>query len=430
MLNFMTFKHIYSLIKSINIKAKNNSRLIQNFSYLSILQILNLLLPLITYPYLIRILGKEIYGLVIFAQTVISYFVILVNFGFNISATKEISKHRDNYEKLSEIVSSVFIIKFVLFIISIILLLILIPFIPKSDGYTVLFIISMYACFYEVIFPIWYFQGVEQMKNITFTTLISRLIFVILIFVIIKNPGDYLYVPLIYSIGAIVAGLYSLYIVFNIHKIKFKWQKYRIIKYYIVDSFLIFASNVSISIYVNTNKIIIGTFIGMGEVAYYDLAEKITSILKVPQSILSQTIFPKISKDNNLQFIKKLFRLSISFHLILICLVMIFSKQIVLVLGGEQMLPAVWVVNLLILSVPLTVTSNFLGIQYLIPFGYTKIFTRIILLSGLVYLVIAFFILISIGFSIINISFLIIFTELFVTTYMYYYYKKITNEKV
>lgn len=417
-------------LKQIIDNSKNNSRLIKNFSYLSLLQLLNLFIPLITYPYLIRILGKETYGLVIFAQSVISYFVMLVNFGFNISATKEISIHRDNKDKISEVISSVLIIKSFLFLISLLLLFIFLPYIPHTESFEVLFIISMYACLYEVIFPIWYFQGIEQMKNITIATLISRLTFLILIFIIIKKPDDYNFIPIIYSLGAIVAGFYSLFIVFVIHKVQFKWQSFSTLKYYIFDSFQIFISNVSISIYVNANKIIIGTFLSMGEVAYYDLAEKITSILKIPQSILSQTIFPRISKDKNLFFIWKLFKLSISFHIILILVVLIFSKHIVMLLGGEHMLPAISVLNLLILSVPLTVASNFLGMQYLIPFGHTKVFTKIILSSGVVYIILVFIESFTIGFSVINITVLTLLTELFVTTSMYYYFKKYKYEKL
>jgi len=74
-----------------------------------------MLIPLLTYPYLIRVLGKETYGLVVFVQAIVAYMVILVGFGFNISATREISIHRENKEKLNEIVSSVLIVKSLFF---------------------------------------------------------------------------------------------------------------------------------------------------------------------------------------------------------------------------------------------------------------------------------------------------------------------------
>ena len=199
--------------------------LLHNFSYLSVLYAFNLLIPLFTYPYLIRVLGKETYGLVIYAQAIINYFAILVSFGFNISATKEISIHRENKEKLSEIVSSVLIIKAYLFIISFVSLAIFLFFIPQSKGNETLFLLSMTACLNEVLFPIWYFQGIEKMKYWTQITVVSRLIFLIFIFLLIHSPNDYLYVPIIYGIGYLISGSMSLYIIFYKHKIKFQLKR-------------------------------------------------------------------------------------------------------------------------------------------------------------------------------------------------------------
>ena len=155
------------IIYRIREQAGRYKLLIHNFSYLSSLQVFTILVQLIALPYLLTVLGKELYGLVIFAQTVISYFQILINFGFNYSATINISVHRDNNDKLSEIVSNTLTIKGILFIISFIILYALLNFIPRAQEYKVLFYLMMYLCFYEWIFPIWFFQGIEKMKYIT-----------------------------------------------------------------------------------------------------------------------------------------------------------------------------------------------------------------------------------------------------------------------
>lgn len=412
------------MIKRFKNAAKKNRTIITNFSYLSVLQIFNLLLPLITYPYLIRVLGKETYGLIVFAQAIIGYFVILIGFGFNISATKEVSIHRDNAEKLSEIVSSVLTIKGVLFIVSFLILNIVLLSVPQAKGYKLLFYLTMWMCLYDVIFPMWYFQGIEQMRYITYITLISRLTFLGLIFVLIHSPTDYLFFPIINGIGALLAGITSLYIVFIKHKIKYILQPIQVLKYYFKDAIPIFISNVSIQLYVSTNKVIVGIFLGMGEVAYYDLAEKIINVLKIPQRILSQTLFPKINKDKNINFIKKVFNISITINIALFILVILFSKPIVLLLGSQQMLPSILVVNILALTVPIIAMSNIFGVQLLIPFGYSKAFSRVIVTSGLVYLLQLIVLWLTIGFTIITISIVTVNTEIFVTAYMFYLTKK------
>ncbi len=388
------------------------------------MQIFNILIPLITYPYLIKVLGKEVYGLVVFVQAIVAYLVIIVGFGFNISATRQVSIHRDNKEKLDEIVSSVLIIKGYLFLICCIIIGFLIVFIPKAYGYEALFLLSMWACLHDLVFPIWYFSGVEQMKYITYITLLSRLVFLGLIFVFIHSSADYLYVPIIYGIGAFAAGSVALIMIFGNHKIKFKWQPIQNLKYYFKDSIPIFICNVSTVLYVSTNKVIVGTFLGMTEVAYYDLAEKITSILKIPLNTLSQSLFPKISKDKNINFVKKVFWISLLFNILLYILTLLFSQYVILILGGQQMLPAKLIVNILALTVPIVSISGILGVQLLIPFGYNIDVTRVVVISGMFYLLLILFLLFLGFFSIINISIIAVLTEVFVSIYMFYYCNK------
>jgi O-antigen/teichoic acid export membrane protein len=396
----------------------------QNISYLSFLQGFNLILPLITYPYLIRVLGKDTYGLVVLVQAIVGYLVILVNFGFSISATREISLNRNDIVKKSEIISSVFQIKIILLIVSFLILGFLLLAIDWTHGYKVLFFLSMWACFYDVVFPIWYFQGIEQMKYITIISLISRLLFLCLIFVFIKSSADYLFVPLLNGIGALIAGVVSLAIIFGKHKIKFKIQPINVLKYYFKSTLTFFISNISINLYVNTNKVIVGAFLGLTEVSYYDLAEKITNVLKIPQGILSQSIFPKISKEKNVNFIRKAFRVSVLMNVALILCVLIFSKYIILLLGGEQMLPARVIVNILILSIPIIALSDMFGLQMLVPFGFIKSYRRIIFLTLFFYILLMLFIWLVFGFSLLSISFAILGTELFGAIGMHYYCKK------
>ncbi|MDX9904069.1 MAG: flippase [Bacteroidales bacterium] len=413
-------KHIDRLRR----KAENNMPLIRNFSYLSLLQVFNLILPLIVYPYLIRVLGKETYGLVVFAQSLVFYLVILVGFGFNISATKEVSIHRNDSKKLGEIVSSVLILKTMLLAAAFMVLGLLLLFIEKTRGYEILFLLSMWACLSDVIFPVWYFQGIEQMKHITRISILSRLIFLGLLFVFARSPEDYLVVPLLYGTGAVIAGMVALYIVFIKHGIRFSLQPWGRLREYLRDSAPIFVSNVSISLYVNTNKVIAGAFLGMTGVAYYDLAEKIVAVLKIPQNLVSQSLFPRISKEQNLSFVKKISGLSLLMNTGLFLLAIIFSRYIILLLGGKEMLPAQTVVWILSLTVPVVAMSNILGIQLLIPFGHNRLFSRAIVATSVFYLALMGLIWISTGFSIVTISVATVITEIFCCTVLFHYCRR------
>lgn len=401
--------------------VKANKTIFENLSYLSILQVFNMLVPLLTYPYLIRVLGIEKYGLVVFAQAIVGYFVILVNFGFNISATKEISVHRDNKVKINEIVSSIFILKGLLFIISLVSFSLILSVFEQAEGYKMLFYITLYMCLYDWLFPVWYFQGIEKMKYITLLNLVSRTIFLGLIFFLIKDQDDYLLFPIINGVGAIIASLGGLFIIFYNHKVKLIFPSKAVLKFYFTESIPIFISNVSIKFYVSSNKIIIGAFLGMGDVAFYDLAEKLVSLLRMPQSLLSQVLFPKISNDKNIGFVKKVFNISVWSNIGIYILFLFLLKPVVLILGDGEMLPAIPVVVILGLTLPLTAMSNVFGIQLLLPFGYNKAFSKVIVSSGLVYLILIVLIKLLFNFTIENISSATVLTELFVTIFMFKY---------
>lgn len=402
----------------------DNKVFFTNLSYLSVLQFFNVLIPLITYLYLIRVLGVEKYGLVVFAQAMATYFLILVSFGFNLSATKQVSVHRDNKEKVSEILSSVMLIKTSLLVVSMIILGLILFFIPQAQNEYLLFFLSAHVCLYDAFFPIWYFQGKENMRFIALTSIAVRLVFVALIFVIIKSKEDYLFVPIINGIGSLLAILISFYALLVKEKNVLYIPTFKIIKYYFLDSIPFFISNVSIQVYVNTNKVIVGTFLGMADVAYYDLAEKILNMLKMPISIIGQVVYPKVSREKNIQFIKRLFNNSVALNVAIVVIIILLAKIPVMILGGENMLDAVNVLRILVFTVPIIAMSNIFGIQLLIPFGYQKAFTRVIVESGLVYVLLFAMLFLLKQVNLYTVATITVLTEVYVTTAMYLICKK------
>ena len=145
------------MIKNL-LNSPTKKRLIENFCSLSILQVLDYFLPLITLPYLVRILGPEKFGLIAFAQSLIVYFLVLTNYGFNLSATREISINREKEEKVSEIFSSVMIIKFLFGVLSFVILILMLFFIPKFGSNWLIYIFSFGIILGNILFPVWFFQ--------------------------------------------------------------------------------------------------------------------------------------------------------------------------------------------------------------------------------------------------------------------------------
>ena len=380
------FKQTRNIISKV--KDLGNSSIISNFSYLTISKLFTILVPIITLPYILNVLGKELYGLVVFAQAVVAYLVIFVNFGFNTLAIQEISINRDDKTKISKIVSTVLLLKGVTFLVCLVLLYLGLLFIAQAKGYESLFLLSMWVCLYEFLFPIWYFQGVEKMKYITYLNLVSRSIFLILIFVLIKSPDHYLRLPIINGLGVLVSSVLALIVLFIGHNIRLIIPKYHELTTFINQSFDYFISNVSVKIYASSNKVIIGSFLSMAEVAYYDLAEKIITVFRtIPLGIVRDSIFPKVAKTKNINIVWYTSIIMGVYSIVVIAFILFFAENIVLVLSNRDMIAAVGVLKLFSIYIFTTHISNYFITVALWSWGLKKLFRNLMVNSSILFLV-------------------------------------------
>lgn len=403
--------------------TEDKRRLLSNFMSLSVLQGANYVLPLITLPYLVRVLGPEKYGLIAFAQAFIQYFNILTDYGFNLSATREISIHRDNAQKVSEIFSSVMIIKFCLFVLSFVIMSIIVFSFWKFRQDWPIYYLTFGMVVGQLLFPVWFFQGMEKMKYITFLNITSRLIFTFAIFVFIRQTSDYIYVPLLNLFGYLVAGALALRIVFRGFKVGFKVPSYSSLIHQLKEGWYIFISTMAISLYTVSNTFILGIFTNNTIVGYYSGAEKIIKAVQGVLSPISQTIYPHISKlaseskDQALRFIRKMTFLVGGGSFVLSLIVFIFADTIVRILLGSQYLESIAVLRILSFLPFIIGLSNIFGVQTMLAFDLKKGFSNILISASIINIILAF-ILVPI-YKHIGISFAVIISETFVTSSMF-----------
>jgi polysaccharide transporter, PST family len=405
-------------------KIIKNKLLFENFGYLSLLQIVILAAPLIAYPYLIRILGSENYGLVIFMQSIVAFFNILINFGLNIFSTKDVAINKSDKNKLSEIFSTVLILKIILFILGLIILSFFCYFIPFFNNNILLAFVCYSLSLSEVLFPVWFYQGLEKMKYITIINVISKLIFTISIFFIIKQSEDYILFPMLLSVGGLIGSGLSLFLAFKVEKIVFKFIDFRNLMNYTIKAFPFFISRISAVFTVQVNSILIGTLIGMSEVAYYDLAKKIIEILKIPNSLINQTVYPKIAREKNIVFVRKVFNIRLALSLILYLITILLGEHIIYFLGGKEMQEATSLLYLFGALIPLTGITFYLGSTVLVSFNYENKFNVSVVYSTLFYLIMILFLYLTDEITIVNLIYSIISTEFLLALYRYYYCKQ------
>ncbi len=404
----------------------SKNKLLSNFIYLYGLQAFNFILPLLTFPYLIKTLQPELFGATQYSQTIMLYFIIIIEYSYNITAIRKISINKNNNKKIQIIFNRTITTKIYLLIISMVLLTTLVLFVPKFSDYWLLYIFSSGLLIGQVIFPVWLFQGLQEMKYLMYFNVISKTIFTILIFILIKQKTDYIYVNLIYSIAAIITGMISIKFITKKYNLRFKLIKLYEVINEIKAGFLIFVSNFLNQAYVISNFIVLGFTSTALELGNYSIAEKIMLVIRQLLMVFSQVIYPHICEisKNNVE-LKKFFRkilIPFSICIFLICItVFIFSNYIVFLLLNKYDADISLLMKILS-TVPFIVALNISSYQTLLAYNQKKTYSTIIIYGAIINIVSN--IILSNLYGAIGTAASIIITELFITSAFYLAVKK------
>ena len=404
-----------------------------NFFSLTSLKVLTYILPLITFPYLIRVLGIEKFGLIMFAQATMYYFEIVVDFGFNLSATREVALNAKKTNKLNEIISAVFSIKFMLLLFSFLVLIVAINLFDRFLQDSMLYYYSFLKIIALAFFPVWFFQGIEKMKYITLIDILSKSIFTVLIFVFVQSESDYILVPLISGVGYIVGTIFSLIYLFKRFKKSFIICSFSVIKKYFNDSLMFFLSRVSVSLYTTSNAFVLGLVTSNIMVGYYAVAEKLYMVIRQMYQPIVQVIYPYISKTRNVKFFKKLYPIIILLNFIGIYVLWQFAAEIIQLVTTETFFESVKVFRILLIVACIVVPSVLIGYPFLAALGYKNEANYSTIIGSLFHVISLTVLFFCNSIDIYNIVYLLIITELIVLLYRLYvvYNNKLfNNEKI
>ena len=414
--------------RTINLSVKENisssQTLFKNITAFSFLQIMNYVFPLITIPYVVRVLGAEKFGLVSFIAAFVGYFTLLTDYGFNFSATRSISIHRENHSLVAEILISVYTIKTILFIVSSFIFIILIYFVPVFMAEKELCIVSYLSVFGALLVPQWYFQGISKMSVITWITFFVRMTVVIMVFTLVKEENDYKTYALLNSAGSAFIGLLA---------VSFVLKKFRTIKslnrptFYTVlrEGGLMFISNISINLYTSSNTFILGLFAPAPIVGYWSAADKIRMAVQGILSPITQGLYPHLahlfsqSKEKAIEFIKKSF-LPIGLTGFLVSLaLLLFVEPISSLLLGNKFSHSLILIKLISFLPFIILLSNFFGIQILLNLNGSGEFSFTVFIAGIFNIALSLLIvpkMLAVGTAI-----SVLMTEVIVTALMMYF---------
>ncbi|MDP4183152.1 MAG: flippase, partial [Bacillota bacterium] len=376
---------VFNMIAALRRKTQSEDakRLIKNFISLSVVQGLNYILPLITIPYITRVLGAENFGLVGIAAAFMTYFSIFTDYGFNLSATKEISINRDHKEKVSEIFSSVMLVKSVLCIIGFFIMLVIILNVGMFKADFLVYLVSYGTVIGNVLFPIWFFQGIERMKYITYLNIFSRGIVTILIFILVKNKGDLIIYVTLNSLSAVAIGMVSLILVLWKFGIRIHIPSLKNIKSQMIEGWYVFISSISIVLYTSSTTLLLGLFTGKAMAGYYAGADKIRVAVQGLVTPVFQTVYPHVNKlaqeswQKALGFIKKELIIFGVAGFIVSLMIIVKSDFIVRMFLGKGYDQSVPVLRILAFTPLMVLFGNIVTVQCLLSLGLKKEYSRI-----------------------------------------------------
>lgn len=267
-------------------------RLMENIFSLALLQALNYGAPLITIPYLVRVLQPSTFGLLAFAQGIVLYFDFFTDFGFNFSATRAIATSRDDLQEVSRLFWSTLTAKALLMCTSVLGLTLLVLLTPKLRETPVLFEATGLYLIGTTLFPIWLFQGLERLKLAATLFGLARLLTIPALFLLVKHPKDYVIAAAIQASVEFTASILAWPLV--IRRIGLAWHRPSVLEVTkaLTQAWPLFLSTAALQLSTSSITVILGFARSEAEVGYFSAADKLIKASGAALSPLTQALFP------------------------------------------------------------------------------------------------------------------------------------------
>lgn len=357
-----------------NRNALNSKKgvLLKNTVMLYILQFSTYLLSFIVVPYETRVLGPTYYGKLGVATAIMVYFQLVIDFGFLLSATEDVSRNRSNKAKISKILTAVTIDKIFLAVGSVIALLILCQVLPSWREDRTFFLLFLIATAINSMIPDYLYRGLEQMTAITVRTVAIKTFFTVMIVLLLKEPEQYCIIPILNIIGntAALLGVYlHLYRQMNITFVKCTiediWANFR-------RSSTFFYSRIATSVYTASNTVILSVISAGSTIGYYTLADKLVTTAKNGLSPISDSMYPYMTKNKDFKLVWKILKIFMPIIVVGCAIVFIFARPLCELVFGAGYGDAAPTLRAMLPVVVVILPSYILGFPTLSAMGLSK----------------------------------------------------------
>lgn len=360
-----------------------------HFMQLALLRGISRILPFIAVPFLLRTIGVEQYGTILFVQALSFYFNVFISYGFKYSATRQVALHKQDKAIIGQLLGAVYTLKLLAIGISVPVVGLLILFVPSIQQ-----VKDSLLCFFPVLvastlFPTFIFQGLEKMWWMTLLNLLAKLLFLVGIFTLIRSPSDALLYPILLAIADILRLAAAFYLMYYRVGVAVRLPTRSIIYSQLKEGIHIFLSNLSINFYTRLPVIFLNFFVGPSSAAIYSLGDKVARVTVGMAEPFTQALFPiassKMTESHQagFRFIGRAIAVNIVILSIIGTCYWLFATSIIQLLAGELIQDAVWILKLHAFLPCIVILSNTIGINALVPAGAGRKYIITMLMTGL-----------------------------------------------
>lgn len=363
----------------------------QNAGSLLLIHAVNYILPLVTVPYLARILLPSGWGEVLFAQSFAVWLAIIVEYGFLFSATRDIARQAGSRGALAIIVNSVNGAKGLLAIVATMIAAIAWATVPQFQQAPLFLLLAWLTAVFQGLYPMWYFQGVLRMRRLAILSTVARTVATGLTFPLVHNPSDGWIVLALQATATVAATLIALSWLYQ--EIPMRRPQLGEVMKSLDEGKYMFTVSLASGIYGLAGSFFVGLFTNPVQVGFYGGAERIHRIMTNLFAIASQALYPYMSQlvhtnpVRSVKFVRILFALSCGAGLVLAAVTIIAAPQLVRIILGPGFEPAALILQIMVLQLILTGVSRILGVLWMLPLGMDRQFNYLVVSGGLFNLV-------------------------------------------
>ncbi|UOK43162.1 MULTISPECIES: flippase [Flavobacterium] len=408
---------------------------IRNFFSLTVFQVIELIIPLLTIPVIIDRVGPQKFGLLSFALVFAVFFQLIINFGFNTISVREISIYKDDFLKLKKIHNDTINSKFILSLICFIVFSLIVYSFEKFNTTPEIYLFTLLSLVGQSLIPIWFFQGLQESKFLTISSAIGKSFYLVAVLFFLKDENDYVLVPIYNFIAYFITFIIASVIIYKKYDVKYEFTSFSAFKSHLRMGKYMFLSEVKLFFISYFNIFILGILSGNTAVAYFVGAEKILRAVSNIFVPVQNSLFPVLAIKLNtnigegIALIKKIVLASFIIISILSVLLLLSSEYIVDIILGSKMKNSVIVFKILAFIPLLSFFDSFFGKQVLLNLRKEKEFFRVVLFAALINIPLIY--ILSLKYSYIGASISQMISQVILLVGMgYYSYQALKNKNI